>query len=134
MDKVREESDKKLKSIERDIGRMYKVHPALISIRKEYARYMESVQKRVEGSYRAFIDESDKDIRQEKKEAYMDELKRYTIESPKYKRLVKKIVKVMAKVNQDALDIVNDQMPDIYTINYNQVAVECKKVGIKING
>ena len=134
MDKAREESDKILKSIENDIGRMYRMHPALISIEKEYAKYMDMVQKLTEGSYRAFIEESDKDIKQEKKEAYMGQIRSYTIESSKYKRLIKKIVKVMAKVNQDALDIVNSQMPNIYTINYNQVATECKRVGIKING
>lgn len=133
-DKARQKTDKRLKKMERDISRMYKMHPALIAIRKEFAKYMKMVQKRTESSYKAYINETDKDIKEDLKRVYMDELKGLTIQSKKYRRLVKKIVKTMAKVNQDALNIVNAEMVSVYTDNYNQVAVDCEKVGIKVNG
>lgn len=133
-DKARQKTDKRLKKMERDISRMYKMHPALIAIRKEFAKYMKMVQKRTESSYNAYVNETDKDIKEDLKRVYMDELKGLTIQSKKYRRLVKKIVKTMAKVNQDALNIVNAEMVSVYTDNYNQVAVDCEKVGIKVNG
>jgi hypothetical protein len=40
----------------------------------------------------------------------------------------------MAKVNQEALDVVNESMAGVYCINYNQIATECKRAGIKVNG
>lgn len=133
-DKARQKTDKRLKEMEKKIGRMYRMHPALIEVRKEYAKYMKMVQKRTESSYKAYINETDKDIKEDLKHVYMDELRGLTIQSKRYNKLVKKIVKTMAKVNQDALDIVNAEMVPIYTDNYNQVAEECRKVGIEVNG
>jgi len=134
LDKARQKTDKRLKEMEKKIGRMYRMHPALKSIKKEFADYMKMVQKKTKTSYDDYINETDPDKREEKKKIYTDEVKKLTLQSSQYKKLVKKIAKTMAKVNQDALDIVNAEMVPIYTDNYNQVAVECKKVGIKVNG
>ena len=134
LDKARQKTDKRLKEMERDISRMYKMHPALIAIKKEFAKYMKVVQKKTQSSYNAYINETDQDKKQELKKIYSDEVKKLTLQSKDFQKLVKKITKTMAKVNQDALDIVNGNMVAIYTDNYNQVAEECKKVGIKVNG
>ena len=64
----------------------------------------------------------------------MKEVRYLTTGSKQYRKLVKRFTEVMADVNQKALDIVNDTMTDIYCMNYNEVATECKKVGIKVNG
>lgn len=133
LDAARRKTDKRLNEIERNIGRLYKTHPALKRIQKDYDKYMSMVQTRTDSLYRAFIDETDKDIKSEAKMTYIDAVERLTIKSKEYQRLVKKIVKTLAQVNQDALDITNDSMAEIYTINYNQVAEECKRVGIKVN-
>lgn len=133
-DEARQKTDKRLTKMERDISRMYKIHPALIAIRKEYERYMKMVEKKTQSSYDDYINETDANEKAKKKKIYGDEVKKLTLQSKKYRRLVKKITKTMAKVNQDALDIVNANMVAVYTDNYNQVAVECKKVGITVNG
>lgn len=133
-DKARQKTDKELDIMEKEISRVYSKNPALISVQKEYAKYMGMVQKRTESLYKTYIDESDKNIKQEKKEAYMAELRALTIESSEYKKLIKKVANAITETNKQALDIVNDAMQEVYVMNYNQVAEECEKVGIKVNG
>ena len=133
-DNARKQTEKKLKQMERDIGRVYKLHPALLSVKKEYAKYMGMVQRKTKKEYDAYMDESDPDIRAEKKKVYMNKVRALTMESKQYEKILRKIISVLSRVNQDALDISNKAMPEIYAINYNQVAEDCKKVGIKVNG
>lgn len=133
-DKARTQTDKKLRQMERDIGRVYRLHPALLAVEKEYAKYMGMVQEKTKAEYKAYIDENDPDIKAEKEKAYMRKVRELTMESTRYNKIVEKIVGVLAEVNQQALDISNKAMPEIYAMNYNQVAEDCKKVGIKVNG
>lgn len=132
MDKARQKTDKRLKEMEHEIGRIYENDPALKNIQKEYAKYMSMVQKRTEKAYKDFKDETDTNIKAEKKKAYMNEIQALTTGSKEYNALVKKVASVMANVNQKALDITNGAMNEIYALNYNQVADECKRVGIKV--
>lgn len=133
-DRARAETEKRLEGVEKQIGGVYKNSPALLSVQKEYARYMAKVKKRTENAYKAYTEESDREIKAEKKDAYIAELRRYTLESAEYKQLVKKIVSTLAQVNQEALGLINDTTIGVYCINYNQVAEDCKEVGIKVNG
>ena len=133
-DKARIQTDRKLNQIDGQIGRVYKDSPALLSVEKEYAKYMAMVKKRTESAYKAYIEEEDKDIKAENKKAYMGELRRYTLESAEYKKLVDKITDALAEANGEALGIINDAMVDVYVDNYNAVADECERVGIKVNG
>lgn len=134
MDKALRLTDKKLEALESKMGRVYKNDPALKRIKKEYLNYMKMVQDRTESSYKAYIEAADENTKEKLKRAYMDEIRSLTIESVAYKKLIKKFTKVMADVNQKALNLVNAEMPEIYVINYNQVAADCKKIGIKVNG
>lgn len=134
MDRARQLTDKKLKNVESKIGRIYINDPALKRIKKKYMHYMKKVQKQTESSYNAYINETDKDIKEDLKRAYVDEIEGLTIRSVEYNRIIKEFTQVMAKVNQRALDVVNKSMAEVYCINYNQIATECKRVGIKVNG
>lgn len=134
MDKARIQTNKKLNKMEREIGRIYKDDPALKHIQKEYADYMKMVQKETKSSYEAYINETDRDVKEDLKKTYMEKVRALTINSPKYRKLIERITSVLAKVNQRALDVSNKAMREIYTINYNQVAEECVRVGIKVNG
>lgn len=133
-DRARIQTDSRLDNMEKEIGRVYQKSPALLAVEKEYAQYMGMVQDKTKAEYKAYIDEDDPDIKAEKKKAYMGKVRALTMESNAYNRLVKKIMGVLAEVNQQALDISNKAMREIYAINYNQVAEDCKKVGIKVNG
>lgn len=134
MDRARQETDKKLQAMETEIGRIYANSPALKRIKKEYADYMKMVQKRTESSYKAYVKESDADTKKDLKKAYTDEVRSLTLESKEYNKLIKKFTEVMAQVNSEALAVTNKAMTDVYVANYNQVAVECKRVGIEVNG
>lgn len=134
MDRARQATDKKLQAMEDEIGRIYANSPALKRIRKEYAEYMKMVQKRTESSYKAYMDETDPDTKKDLKKAYTDEVRSLTLESKEYNKLIKKFTEVMAQVNQEALNVANGAMVDIYVENYNQVAVECRRVGIEVDG
>ena len=127
-DKARAKTDKRLSKIDAEISRVYDTHPALLSVEKKYAEYMMIVKKQTEKEYEAYQQDP------EQKQAYIDKVRSLTLQSAKYKKLVNEIVDVLAEVNQQALNVVNDSMADIYAMNYNQVAEECKRVGIKING
>lgn len=133
-DKARQKTDKMLAGIERQMGRVYDTNPALLNIQKKYEAYMDDVSKRTESAYKAFIDANDEESKKEAKEAYMGQIRLYTIESKQYNEIIKQFVRIMADVNQKALDVVNDSMSEIYAINYNQVAEDCRKVGLKVDG
>lgn len=134
MDKARIQTDKILHNTLKDIGRVYKTSPALSRIMKVINKYMEYVGKATESSYRAYVNESDTDVREEKKKAYMGEIRGLTLESKKFMALMKEFAHALAVTNQEALARVNASMPEIYMVNYNQTAVECRKAGIKVNG
>ena len=128
MDRARTQTDKKLNMIEREIGRVYKEHPALLAIEKEYAKYMAKVQKQTEKEYKAYKEDP------EQKQAYIDKVKALTLGSKEYARLTDKIARTLSEVNQQALEISNNAMLEVYAMNYNQVADDCRKAGIKVDG
>lgn len=132
VDKAREQTDKILKEMERDIGRVYKTNPALLRVRKKLNAYLDDVQKKVEPEYTAYKNEKDDKKKKELKKIYGDKVKELTLQNKQYKKLVDEFTTVLAGANQSALNVVNDSMVKIYTINYNEVSNDLKKV--KING
>lgn len=131
-DKARQKTDKMLAGIERQMGRVYETNPALLNIQKKYEAYMDDVSKRTEDAYKAFMNAEDEESKKEAKEAYMGQIRAYTIQSKEYNKIIKEFVHALALANQKAMDVVNDSMVDIYVMNYNQVADDCRKVGIKV--
>ena len=123
-----------LKNSEKKVSRVYKSDPALLKIQKEYDDYMDMVAEHTERLFKAFKNEKDINILKDKKKAYMDAVMHYTVDSKEYKALIKRFTKVMAQVNQKALDILNDDMAEVYVIGYNAVEDDCRKAGIKVGG
>ena len=128
MDNARKKTDKRLKELDREIGRVYDNSPALKRIAEKYNRFMQAVGEKVSAEYAAYLAEPSK----ETKQAYIDAVEKYTLRNKAYKRLVDEIVEVLADVNAEALDLINDSMVDIYCWNYNQTAETCKEVGIYV--
>ena len=73
-DRARAETEKRLDKVEKQIGGVYSNSPALLSVQKEYVKYMAMVKKRTEGAYKAYIEAEDKDTKAENKKAYMDKV------------------------------------------------------------
>lgn len=133
-DRARKKTEKLLIRLERRVKAVYANDPQLKKVQKEYERYMMDVKDSTYRSYLAYKKaETEEDKRRLKKE-YTDEVKKLTLENKTYKAIIKKFTKEMARVNQKALDLVNAEMSNIYMVNYNQMAVECRKLGIKVNG
>lgn len=134
MDRARSKTNKLLKELEQRISEIYVTDPSLLYVQKKYHSYMDMVKRRTEDSYDAYVNETDPDKKEKLKKVYTDKVKSLTLKSLEYKSLVDEIARTMSDVNQKAIDVTNDVMTDVYTLNYNQVAVDCKKVGINVNG
>ena len=131
-DRARQKTDKKLKKMENKMGRVYMKDSALIAVRKEFMQYMDKVKRETQPQYDAYVHA--KEDKEKLKHEYIKAVKGKTLFSKEYKKLVGKVVAALTNVNQKSLDIVNDEMISIYTENYNQVAEDCRRVGIKVNG
>lgn len=132
LDRARTKTDKRLKQMERRMSRVYGNSSALNAVKKQFIEYMNKVMKETQAQYDAYINAQEE--KEKHKEEYIKAVKEKTIFSKEYKKLLSKLVGVLAQVNQQALDIANDEMISIYTDNYNQVAEDCRKAGIKVNG
>lgn len=128
IDEARQKTDKMLADLERRIEQLYMSDPSLIRIRKKYKAYMKMVENKTKKEYDTYV----KDKTKENKEAYVKKVEQYTSKSRQYNSLVSEITKVIAKVNQKALDMVNADVNQIYAVNYNEVAIDCKALGIKV--
>lgn len=95
---------------------------------------MKKVKLDTQELYDSYISATDRDEKAELKKAYSDAVQKLTLGSKQYRSLLDRFTKAMAGANDKALAIANDTMLDIYTMNYNQVADECKKVGIRVDG
>ena len=93
---------------------------------------MDIVQERTKSEYEAFVNETDKNTKEELKKAYSDKILDLTIRSEKHNRIQKNFIKNLSAVNQQALNAINSETASIYAENYNQVATECKRVGIEV--
>jgi hypothetical protein len=115
-----------------EIQALYHMDKGLRKVKKEYDDYMADVWERTEGDFKAFKDESDINHKAELKNVYMSKIEALTVKSKAYQKIIKKLTAELARVNQLGLDLVNERMAKIYAISYNQVAEECRRVGIKI--
>ena len=131
-DRARTETEKRLDTLEKDIDALFSHDKTLNSAMNALQKYLARVQKLTEASYKAYTSETDKDIKAEAKKAYMDEICKHTIDSKEYQKLSQAVVDALAACNQKALDATNAEMPEIYAVNYNQVATECREVGIDV--
>ena len=133
-DKARQKTDKRLENMEKEMGRIYRSDPALKNIRKKYDEYMKSVKEKTKDIYDAYKNESDRKEKEQIRKEYEDAVLSLTIYSKKYKQIIDSFTSELARVNQEALDIINRNMVEVYVENYNEIAEECKSVGIKVDG
>lgn len=126
-DKARVLTDKKLETLEKRITKIYR--KALKNITAEWYDYMEHGKKHLNSLRLAFLNASGKD-KDKAKKAYTDALRDYTLRNAQYDSMVDMITTRLAEVNKTALSYANDSLPEIYTLNYNQLSADAKKLGI----
>lgn len=133
-DRARQRTDKQLRAIERKMGRVYETDPALIAVMRKYKQYMAFVDNSTRGDYEAYINETDVKKKAELKKIYSNAVLKLTLQSKRYKALVDEFTTVLSQANQQALAIANGYMLGIYAENYNEVATDCRKAGIDVDG
>ena len=132
MDRARKKTDKILDDMERRIAKVYTDSPALRRIQDKYIRYMKMVDDKTKDLYLAYEKEEDLEKKNLLKMQYSEKVQMLTLYSQQYKNIIREFVGILAKENQNALDIVNDNLDEIFVINYNQIAEECRKIGIHV--
>lgn len=132
-DNARTKSDSILESIEKKMDRIYDTDPVLIKIEKKLIKYLEKVDKDTADLYKAYKD-AKPDDKSDAKKAYTEAIYKHTSGSKEYAAIIDEYVDALTDANAKALNIANDSIIEVYTISYNQVADECKRVGIKVNG
>lgn len=132
-DRGRTQADKILGQTEREMGRIYNEDPALVKIQKRLAKYLDGVKKDTQALYDAYKD-ADAESRPKAKQAYEDAVRKATLGSREYNAIIKDFTRILAQINQNALDVVNGSMPEVYAVSYNNVADECRRVGMRVNG
>lgn len=125
-DSAREMTDRELAMVSRQISLLFKKDKRLLLAQKRYSDFMKKVKEDTQELY----EQSKSD--EEAKKAYVAEVKKRTLENREYRRLIDDVTKEIARVNQLAVDLMNSKSAKIYTENYNQVAEDCRKVGIKV--
>lgn len=133
-DQARLQSDKQLKNIEKEMGRIYGGDPALKLAEKELKKYLKTVGEKTKDLYTAYRAETDQKKKAELKKAYQKEVLKLTQKSKEYRVLIDRYVSALADVNQKALDLVNDSLINTYLQSHNIIAAECRRVGIKVDG
>lgn len=110
--------------MEQDLTKIYR--KSAKDITKKWNQYMEQGEKRLSA-----LRESGS-IRK-----YQQALGNYTLKNQHYKDMVDSVTLQLAHVNETALAYTQDQLPEIYAINYNQAVETADEVGISftlING
>lgn len=120
LDDARKKTDKELAKMERKLTQIYK--EAQNDLTEKWNKYMERGEKRLS----ALRESGDED-------KYQDAVKSYTLRNDRYKDMVDQTTTRLAKVNDIALAYVNDQMPSLYSINYNQAKETADQAGINFN-
>lgn len=128
-DRARKLTDKELNKLEREIYELYATSQAEMS--EKWRKYMQSHKKSLDKLYNDLQEakrSGDKDAISAAQEKYERAVKNVTLNDNRYKAMINETTAKIANVNQTALDYVNNEMPKVYTLNYNAFADE------KING
>ena len=128
-DKARIQTDKELAKMERKIVSIYS--DANADITKKWDAYMKEVKPQVDALQKAYEEakkSGDKDLIKKTGKKYGIELRKYTLENKKYQRMVDRTTTEIAHANERALAYINGEMPKIYAINYNQMALDTDKI------
>ena len=133
MDREHNWTDKKIADIERRIKRVFSDDPALLRLEHEYAAYMADVDRKTEKARERFLNAETAAEKRELKAKYRTNVLDLTINNRRYNEIVDRITTEIARLNQKALDIINSELSAVYAENYNAVAKECRRAGIKVN-
>ena len=120
MDKAREQTDKKLLTMEKKVNKIYK--DAYADISKDWIAFMDSHAPKLQGAYNALqeaLASGDRDAIKEAKEHYEHTAMNITVNNKRFQGMADETAAKISHTNEVALAYINDQVPSIYTMNYN---------------
>jgi SPP1 gp7 family putative phage head morphogenesis protein len=129
MDKARKETDKALLQMEKEISKIYR--EANADIFHKWNQYMDEVKPQVDALHKAYEEakkSGDEKLIRKTGKAYGIKLREYTLKNRYYKDMIDQTAAQISHANETALAYINGQMPKIYTINYNQMAIDARGV------
>lgn len=120
MDKVRTQTEKLLTQMERKIDKIYK--DANNEISEKWDAFMASHEDKLKTAYdelQEALKSGDREAIAEARDVYERTAKDITVNNKRFEGMVEETAQKITHVNEVALSYVNDQMPQVYTINYN---------------
>lgn len=133
-DKARRQTDRQLNKMIKRLESIYA--ESLTDISKKWHDYMQDAAVRIAPLQKAYDDakkSGDKDLIKKTGKALGQAQRAVTIKNKYYKGLIDNITTRIAYINQTAIDYLNGEMPNIYTINYNAINSEALKYGIRFD-
>ena len=130
-DEARTKTDKELARMERHIQKIYS--DATKDITRQWKAYMKNADartKRLQRDYDKAVKSGDAaEIERTKK--LLDRAKiNETFQNERYRRMVDYTTSQMANANKIAVAYVNNKMPEVYAINYNQSSTDANALGV----
>lgn len=130
-DKIHKLTDKRLKEIEDRLKEIYS--EAQEDLRKGWDEYLKQsaidVHEKQIAYDNALRSGNRKKIAKAKKNLEQEKIIR-TLSDQRYQMMVADVTSRLANVNEIALAYVNNELPKIYTINYNAIGDEANELGI----
>lgn len=119
-DEAREYTDEQLAEMEKELSRIYR--RSRKELTEEWDQYMRRAAEQVSVLWLAYQNAPDPDARADALKRYQDAVQNQTLRNRWYRDMVNNTTRRLAEVNQIAADYVNGQLPDIYRVNYGQLA------------
>lgn len=122
MDRTRKETDRLLRKMEQRLSKIYS--RAHHEMQEKWANYLKEFEPKANALQKAIkAAQTDEEIAKAKK-AYQDFLREKTLKDKFYRNLTQQIATDYTHVNQTAVAYINNQLPQIYAINYNGIGKE----------
>ena len=134
LDDARKKTDEELKQMERKLAEIYS--QAKSEITEKWDTYMEQSSKEIAPLQKAYDDakkSGDKDLIKKTGKALGQAKREQTWQNDYYKDMISTTTKRLAHTNETALAYINDQMPGLYAINYNQAKETADQIGISFS-
>lgn len=131
MDEARTKTDRQLAQVERRLHKIYS--DAQKETEREWKAYMRQADKKTKVLQREYERAVRKGDTQEieRTKAELDRMKRQeTFYSARYQAMLNYTTDRLAMTNQMAVAYVNNQIPSIYMMNYNQIGTDAHEVGV----
>jgi len=120
MDKARKWTDKELQQMEKHVSKIY--NEAYDDISKKWDEFMKSHKPKLDKAYddlQAALKSGDSKAISDARAVYNRTAQNITINNQRFKEMRDEVAAKISHVNEVAVDYLNGNLPNIYTVNYN---------------